>query len=137
MALIPAPQSMGFGVVSRRADGTVSLLECGVIRTASGRPLHERIRDVYDGVTALIERHQPLVLSVEDVFVGKNVRSALTLGHARGAILLAASIAGIQIAEYSPVRHQEGRGWHRQGHQGSGRLHGAETPAIEGAALSA
>lgn len=102
LGIDPGTAVMGFGVVSRRADGTVSLLECGVIRTASGRPLHERIRDVYDGVTALIERHQPLVLSVEDVFVGKNVRSALTLGHARGAILLAASIAGIQIAEYSP-----------------------------------
>ena len=102
LGIDPGTAVTGYGVVSRSGTGAVLLLECGVIRTASGRPLHERIRDVYDGVGALIERHQPCALSVEDVFVGKNIRSALTLGHARGAILLAASIAGLQIAEYTP-----------------------------------
>ena len=102
LGIDPGTAVTGYGVVSRSGHGAVLLLECGVIRTASGRPLHERIRDVYDGVGALIERHQPYALSVEDVFVGKNIRSALTLGHARGAILLAASIAGLQIAEYTP-----------------------------------
>ncbi len=103
LGIDPGTAVTGYGVVSRSGNGAVVLLECGVIRTSAGRPLHERIRDVYDGVVALIERHQPHALSVEDVFVGKNIRSAMTLGHARGAILLAASIAGIEIAEYTPA----------------------------------
>lgn len=53
-------------------------------------------------MVGLIERHRPFAVSVENVFQGKNVRSALTLGHARGAILLAAALQDIPIAEYSP-----------------------------------
>ena len=83
-------------------DRKVSLLECGVIRTASGEPLPQRIRDIFQGIQSIIEKYRPQAVGVEDVFQGKNVRSALTLGHARGAILLAAALAEIPIAEYSP-----------------------------------
>ena len=81
---------------------SVALVECGVIRTSSKAPLPTRIREIFEGITALVERFEPDVVSVEQVFHGKNARTALTLGHARGAILLAASIADVQIAEYSP-----------------------------------
>ena len=83
-------------------DRKVSLLECGVIRTASGEPLPQRIRDIFQGIQSIVEKYRPQAVGVEDVFQGKNVRSALTLGHARGAILLAAALAEIPIAEYSP-----------------------------------
>lgn len=62
----------------------------------------DRIREIYDATAELIDRHRPFALSVEDVFQGKNVQSALKLGHARGAILLAAAHAGIEVAEYAP-----------------------------------
>jgi crossover junction endodeoxyribonuclease RuvC len=103
LGIDPGTAVTGYGLVERRADRSVALVECGVIRTAAGEPLPERIRQVHDGVVDLIDRHRPHVLSVEDVFQGKNVRSALTLGHARGAILLAGSLAGISIAEYTPT----------------------------------
>ncbi|MDT8369137.1 MAG: crossover junction endodeoxyribonuclease RuvC [Longimicrobiales bacterium] len=99
----PGTAVTGFGVVERRPDRSVRLLECGVIRTSAGDALPDRIREVFDGVTALLDRHRPHVFSVEDVFQGKNIRSALTLGHARGVIILAASLAGIRIAEYTPA----------------------------------
>ena len=73
-----------------------------MIRTSAGEALSERIREIYDAVRALIERHQPFAVSVEDVFQGKNVKSTLKLGHARGAILLAAAHGGVTIAEYAP-----------------------------------
>jgi crossover junction endodeoxyribonuclease RuvC len=92
----------GYGVVARAAGGAVTLRECGVIRTSSGRALSERIREIYDATRDLIERHRPFAVSVEDVFQGKNVQSALKLGHARGAILLAAAHAEVTIAEYAP-----------------------------------
>lgn len=102
MGIDPGTAVTGYGVVMRKGPGAVTLRECGVIRTSPGLPLSERIRDIYDGVAALIERHRPFAVSVEDVFQGKNVQSALKLGHARGAILLAAAHARVQIAEYAP-----------------------------------
>jgi crossover junction endodeoxyribonuclease RuvC len=101
LGIDPGTAVTGFGVVVRGPAGRVRLLECGVIRTAAGEPLARRIRDVYEGVVRLIERHRPHAVAVEDVFQGKNVRSALTLGHARGAILLAASLREIPLAEYT------------------------------------
>ena len=77
-------------------------MECGVVRTSSGEVLAVRIRDIYEAITTLITRHAPSVLVVEDVFQGKNVQSALKLGHARGAILLAGALGEIPIVEYSP-----------------------------------
>ncbi len=102
LGIDPGTAATGYGVVARADGGAVSLVECGVIRTSSGEPLAVRIREIYLEVEALIERHRPSVVAVESVFQGKNARSALTLGHARGAILLAAALRDLPIAEYAP-----------------------------------
>ncbi len=98
----PGTATTGYGVVGRRPDGILVLLECGVIRTSSSEPLPQRIREIFEGIQEIINRFNPGAVAVEDVFQGKNVRSALTLGHARGAILLAAALRERTIAEYSP-----------------------------------
>lgn len=100
LGIDPGTAVTGYGVVERAADGTVALVECGVIRTSAGEPLPSRIHEIYESVTELIQRHDPDTVAVEAVFLGKNARSALTLGHARGAILLAAAHSGRIIAEY-------------------------------------
>jgi len=102
LGIDPGTAATGYGVVKRR-DGRVSLVECGVIRTSSDEPLTERIREIHEEVIGLLTRFRPSVMVVEDVFQGKNVRSALTLGHARGAILLAGSMKNTEIAEYTPA----------------------------------
>ena len=102
LGIDPGTAITGYGVVAKQVGGAVSLVECGVVRTSSGQVLAVRIREIYDAVTVLIARHAPSVVVVEDVFLGKNVQSALKLGHARGAILLAAALSEIPIAEYSP-----------------------------------
>ncbi len=102
LGIDPGTAITGYGVVAKEDGGAVSLVECGVVRTSSGEALAVRIREIYDAVTALITRHTPSVVVVEDVFLGKNVQSALKLGHARGAILLAAALGEIPIAEYTP-----------------------------------
>ena len=102
LGIDPGTAITGYGVVVRRDDGAVSLLECGVIRTSPSQPLPLRIREIFEGIQEIIQRFDPVAVSVEDVFQGKNVRSALTLGHARGAILLAAALQDITIGEYSP-----------------------------------
>lgn len=99
----PGTAVTGYGVVVRQGGGAVSLAECGVIRTTARAPLPERLRDIYEGITDLMERHTPDVVAVEGVFFGKNARTAVVLGHARGAILLAAAMAGVEVAEYPPA----------------------------------
>ena len=98
----PGTAVTGYGVVARAVDGAVSLVECGVIRTSPGQSLALRIRDIHEGITELIDRHRPSAVAVENVFHGKNARSALTLGHTRGAILLAVAFKELQLAEYTP-----------------------------------
>lgn len=102
LGIDPGTAATGYGVVRRASDAGVTLVECGVIRTSTKEPLAVRIREIYDSIVELIERHQPSVASVEDVFYGKNAQSALKLGHARGAILLAAAHHDVMIAEYAP-----------------------------------
>ena len=102
LGIDPGTAVTGYGVVANEGGGAVSLVECGVVRTSSGEALAVRIREIYEAVTTLITRHAPSIVVVEDVFQGKNVQSALKLGHARGAILLAAALSEIPIAEYSP-----------------------------------
>lgn len=101
MGIDPGTTVTGYGVVSRSEDGRLTLLECGVVRTTARAPLPDRIREIFHVIVEVLERFRPGVVSVEDVFQGKNVRSALVLGHARGAILLAASLHAPLIREYA------------------------------------
>jgi hypothetical protein len=94
LGIDPGTAATGFGVVARRSGGAVSLVECGVIRTSTKAPLPKRIREIYEGVAGLIERHQPFAMSVEDVFHGKNAQSALKLGHARVVMGQGAVVGG-------------------------------------------
>jgi crossover junction endodeoxyribonuclease RuvC len=102
LGIDPGTAATGYGIVFRSTDAGVTLVECGVIRTTPREPLAIRIREIYDAIVVLIGRHEPHAVSVEDVFHGKNAQSALKLGHARGAILLAAAHHDLMIAEYAP-----------------------------------
>lgn len=102
LGIDPGTAVTGYGVVSRAGDGAVQLVECGVVRTSSKATLATRLKDIYEGVSELMERHRPDAVAVEGVFFGKNVRSAVVLGHARGAILVAASLHQLEVAEYPP-----------------------------------
>jgi crossover junction endodeoxyribonuclease RuvC len=99
----PGTAVTGYGVVARGGDGAVSLLECGVIRTDSRAPLPERLKEIYLGIGEVLSRHAVDAVAVEGVFYAKNVRTTVVLGHARGAILLAATLKGLPVAEYAPA----------------------------------
>jgi crossover junction endodeoxyribonuclease RuvC len=99
----PGTAVTGYGVVRRGAGGAVSLVECGVVRTDARAPLAERLRDIHLGLVEVIGRAAPAVMAVEGVFYARNARTALVLGHARGAVLLAASLNGVPVAEYPPA----------------------------------
>lgn len=103
LGIDPGTAVTGYGVVRADAKGTMSLAECGVIRTKARDPLPARLLEIYEGVTELIQAHRPDAVAVEDVFYAQNVRTTIVLGHARGVILLAAQQAGVELFEYPPA----------------------------------
>jgi crossover junction endodeoxyribonuclease RuvC len=99
----PGTQVTGYGVVRGDNASSMALIECGVIRTQARNPLPSRLREIHDGVSELLTRHRPDVLSIEDVFYSRNVRTTVTLGHARGVILLAAEQHGLRVHDITPA----------------------------------
>jgi crossover junction endodeoxyribonuclease RuvC len=103
LGIDPGTATTGYGVVRDVGRGPAALVECGVIRTRARDPLPARLREIFEGVSELIARHHPDRVSVEDVFYAKNVRTTVVLGHARGVILLAAELAGVEVHEWAPA----------------------------------
>ncbi len=103
LGIDPGTAVTGYGVVEPANGRPGRLVECGVIRTNPRHHLWNRLDTLYDGVTELIARHAPDTLAVETIFYGKNVRSTVALGQARGVILLAGARAGLAIGEFSPA----------------------------------
>jgi len=99
----PGTQVTGYGVVGATSPNSMSLIECGVIRTQARNPLPSRLHEIYDGISELLRRHKPDVMSIEDVFYARNVRTTVTLGHARGVILLAGEQQGVHVHEMAPA----------------------------------
>jgi len=97
----PGTASTGFGVISL-AGNRLRALEFGVVQTAAGVPLEERLEHIFHEVRELLQRHQPAATAVESLFFNANVRTALAVGHARGVTLLACSQAGCAVFEYTP-----------------------------------
>jgi crossover junction endodeoxyribonuclease RuvC len=103
LGIDPGTAVTGYGIVRKERRNPLTLIECGVIRTKPRDDLAQRLSEIYDGIVELIGRHKPAVLSIEDVFYARNVRTTVVLGHARGVILLAAAQAGLEIHEYPPA----------------------------------
>jgi crossover junction endodeoxyribonuclease RuvC len=72
-------------------------------RTPAGQRPEQRLKTIFEGVAALIEEHAPDALVLEESYVGADARTALFVGQARGAVLLAGVVAGVACAEYPPA----------------------------------
>lgn len=97
----------GFGVVEPVEMGRQARLVCktmGAIRLAKNKSLPQRLNQVYEELITELERWQPDVVAIEEVFYSVNAKSALKLGHVRGVALLAAARRGLPVAEYAPLK---------------------------------
>jgi crossover junction endodeoxyribonuclease RuvC len=93
----------GYGVVELYADGSLRCCTCGAIRLSQRDPMPMRLGKIFRELTQIIERERPTGVAIEDVFYAVNVKSALKLGQVRGVAMLAASSAGLEVAEYAPL----------------------------------
>jgi crossover junction endodeoxyribonuclease RuvC len=108
---------MGYGLVDGGASASepaaagfastgedLKLVEYGVLRTPANAPLIERLPLLYDGLMELIKEYRPAAMGIEQLFFNKNVRTALSVGHARGVAILAAAHSGLTVGEYTPLQ---------------------------------
>jgi crossover junction endodeoxyribonuclease RuvC len=101
MGIDPGVANTGFGVV-RVAGGSMSAIDGGVINAPPGEPIEERLARIHQQLTELITWHEPQAVALEDLYFGKNVRSAMAVGQARGVAMLAAAERGIRCFDYTP-----------------------------------
>ena len=99
LGIDPGSQKTGFGIINF-VSGRSEYVTSGVIRLPTGA-LPQRLRIIFDSVTELVDQHGPQELAVEQVFMAKSAGSALKLGQARGAAIVACAVQGIPVAEYS------------------------------------
>ena len=103
LGIDPGSKATGYGFIEQRGNRLIHL-DNGAIFTHSKDALAERLQQIYLGLCALIEKHRPDAVAVEQVFMARNPASALKLGHARGVSLLAGINAGLPVAEYSALQ---------------------------------
>ena len=101
LGIDPGTASTGFGVVDSRAQA-LSTVTGGVISTASGLPLERRLAAIAGRLSELLDEHEPDAVAIEEVFFGRNARSAFAVGQARGAVLAAAGARDVPCFSYTP-----------------------------------
>jgi crossover junction endodeoxyribonuclease RuvC len=99
----PGTAACGYAIVHEK-EGRLRALEHGWWSTPAGQRPELRLKTIYDGVEELIDRHAPDAVALEESFVGADARIALSVGQARGAVMVASARAGVACAEYSPAR---------------------------------
>jgi crossover junction endodeoxyribonuclease RuvC len=102
LGIDPGTATTGYGLVCDREDGSLESVECGVIQTAAGLPDHQRLSLLYNRLTQILLIHHPASCAVEKLFFQRNVSTAITVGQARGVILLAIAEAKLDVFEYTP-----------------------------------
>jgi crossover junction endodeoxyribonuclease RuvC len=106
LGIDPGIANTGYGVVERRC-GRLFALDGGVITTRAEAPMQIRLAAVHRRVGALLDEHLVTVISMEDIYFGKNASSAFKIGQARGVVMLAAGQRRLDVVSYTPqqVKH--------------------------------
>jgi crossover junction endodeoxyribonuclease RuvC len=94
-------ETLGWGVVEGE-NLKYKLVDFGTVKSSPREKFSKRLLKVYQGVSAVIEKFQPDVLSIEEAFYAVNVNVAMKLGQVRGAVIVLGELSGLEIAEYSP-----------------------------------
>jgi crossover junction endodeoxyribonuclease RuvC len=103
LGIDPGTAACGYGIV-HESDGRLRATCHGWWRTSPRERAERRLLVLFEGVRELIDRHGPDAVALEESYVGADARIALSVGQARGAVLVAASSAGIECVEYAPAR---------------------------------
>jgi crossover junction endodeoxyribonuclease RuvC len=98
----PGTARTGYGLIRQTSDGTLESVDCGVIETSKSFPLCKRLFRIYQELTGLLSLYHPDCGAVERLFFQHNVKTAISVGEARGVVLMVLAQAEVPVAEYSP-----------------------------------
>jgi crossover junction endodeoxyribonuclease RuvC len=101
MGIDPGAANLGFGVVRVEGNRMVAL-DGGVVETSAELPMERRLERIHGELAQLIAWHEPGALAVEEVYFGKNVRTAMAVGQASGVAMLAAAQSHVPCFAYTP-----------------------------------
>lgn len=97
----PGLNVTGYGIIELAGDASPQLYRYGHIKTNGRKTLSERIFQIYSTLNELILEHHPQVMAIEDIFYAENVKTAIVMGHARGAAMVAGMNNGLNVYEYT------------------------------------
>ena len=103
LGIDPGTAACGYGIV-HESEGRLRASVHGWWSTPAGQRPQLRLKTIFDGVAALIAEHAPDAVALEESYVGADARIALSVGQARGAVLVACAAGGVEAAEYAPAR---------------------------------
>src|SRR5690554_2770478 len=101
LGIDPGMALMGYGVVSGD-NNRLKVIDYGVTKTEANIDTPQRLLAIFNSIEQLIEKYQPDAIAIEELFFNKNVKTALTIGHARGVIVLAGARSNADLYEYTP-----------------------------------
>jgi len=107
LGIDPGTATTGYGLIEEKA-GKLMLVDYGVIITEPKMTLEQRLEKLYDELGDIIDEYNPDEIAIEELFFSTNVKTAMSVGHARGVILLATQKAGIPMSEYTPNQVKNG-----------------------------
>lgn len=103
LGIDPGTGRLGYGVIN--CEGRkVGLVDYGCISTPAHTEIAERLVLIFDSITSIIEKYKPDVVAIEKLFFARNVTTVMTVGEARGVVVLAAKKAGVKITEFTPLQ---------------------------------
>jgi len=103
LGIDPGMAIMGYGVIES-SNNAMKVLDYGVVTTPSDMDTPQRLLKIFNSVEELIQQYSPDAMAYEELFFNKNVKTALIIGHARGAAVLAGARKDIDLYEYTPLQ---------------------------------
>lgn len=103
LGIDPGIAIMGYGIIEFK-ENKIKVIENGVVTTSSKEKTGKRLELLYDNLNDIIKEFKPDEFSIEELFFNSNVKTAITVGHARGVQVLCAQKQGLPIYEYTPLQ---------------------------------
>lgn len=103
LGIDPGLATTGYGIIIKK-NNNLSVINCGVISTEAKLQFAQRLEKIHQELNKIIKKYKPDVISIEELFFAKNVKTALLVGQARGVVMLTAMRAKVEIYEYTPLQ---------------------------------
>ncbi|TNF50522.1 MAG: crossover junction endodeoxyribonuclease RuvC [Deltaproteobacteria bacterium] len=103
LGIDPGTRITGYGIIDVEGN-RLRHVDNGIVKTRSSDPLPLRLKVIYDGLTVALKEFTPDAVAIEQVFLAKNPKAALTLGHARGTAVIASVNLNLEVHEYSALQ---------------------------------